>query len=145
MFTLMAECNSPQDRTQCCAYGSSSAREAPVVERYYPFGLGMKGLDYVAPSPNKENKFTFNGKEKQTEFGLNHYDFGARGFDYQINRTTTLNPHADRYVNVSPYSFLNNNPLRFIDPTGMDVEDGFNEDGTLHRGTAYEQMKEKDG
>jgi RHS repeat-associated protein len=111
---------------------------------YYPFGLGIKGLDYTAPSPNKENKFTFNGKEKQTELGLNQYDYGARGFDYQLNRTTTLDPHADSYHSVSAYSFLNNNPLRFIDPTGMDVEDGFNEDGTLHRGTAYDQMKAKD-
>jgi hypothetical protein len=32
---------------------------AMVVQEnhYYPFGLGMKGLDYVAPSPNVENKF----------------------------------------------------------------------------------------
>ncbi|SFF64747.1 hypothetical protein, partial [Thermoflexibacter ruber] len=36
-------------------------------------------------------------------------------------RTTTLDPHGDRYVNVSGYSFLNNNPLRYIDPTGRDV------------------------
>jgi hypothetical protein len=24
---------------------------------YYPFGLSMKGLDYTAPSPNRENRF----------------------------------------------------------------------------------------
>jgi hypothetical protein len=31
---------------------------AVVVQEnhYYPFGMGMKGLDYVAPSPNVENK-----------------------------------------------------------------------------------------
>ncbi|SFF65576.1 hypothetical protein, partial [Thermoflexibacter ruber] len=56
-----------------------------------------------------------------TELGLHHYDFSARSYDYQINRTTTLDPHGDRYVSVSPYSFLNNNPLRYIDPTGRDV------------------------
>jgi RHS repeat-associated protein len=125
--------------------GITDRPTALVVQEnhYYPFGLGMKGLDYTQ-TVSQENKFTFNGKEKQTELGLNQYDYGARGFDYQINRTTTLDPHADSYHSISAYSFLNNNPLRFIDPTGMDAEDGFNEDGTLHRGTAYEQMKEKD-
>lgn len=48
-----------------------------VQENHYsPFGLNMKGLDYVQ-TPAKEDKFTFNGKEKQTELGLNQYDFLA--------------------------------------------------------------------
>jgi RHS repeat-associated protein len=116
---------------------------AMVVQEnhYYPFGLGMKGLDYTAPSPNVENKFTFNGKEKQTELGLHQYDYGARGYDYQINRTTTLDPHADRYVNVSAYSFLNNNPLRFIDPTGRDVTE--TEWGTRYTGVDAQNMFRK--
>ncbi|SFF60496.1 RHS repeat-associated core domain-containing protein [Thermoflexibacter ruber] len=80
----------------------------------------MKGLDYVQ-NVSQENKFTFNSKEKQTELGLYHYDFSARSYDYQTGRTTTLDPHGDRYVSISPYSFLNNNPLRYIDPTGRDV------------------------
>jgi RHS repeat-associated protein len=87
--------------------------------------LGNEGLGLCAesctPHVNQENRFTFNGKEKQTELGLHQYDFSARSYDYQILRTTTLDPHGDSYVNVSGYSFLNNNPLRFIDPTGRDV------------------------
>jgi RHS repeat-associated protein len=103
----------------------------------------MKGLDYTAPSPNRENKYQYNGKEKQTELGLNHYDYSARNYDVQILRTTTLDPHADSYHSVSAYSFLNNNPLRFIDPTGMDVTETAN--GTSYTGfdaqRAFMQLK----
>ncbi|SFF65516.1 RHS repeat-associated core domain-containing protein [Thermoflexibacter ruber] len=97
----------------------------------------MKSLDYVQ-TPAKEDKWLFNGKEKQTELELHHYDFSARSYDYQTGRTTTLDPHGDRYVSVSPYSFLNNNLLRYIDPTGMDGE------SILPQGTAYDQQKERD-
>ncbi|SFF61089.1 RHS repeat-associated core domain-containing protein [Thermoflexibacter ruber] len=97
----------------------------------------MKGLDY-AQVASKESKWQFNSKEKQTELGLHHYDFSARSYDYQINRTTTLDPHGDRYPDMSGYSFLNNNPLNTIYPTGMDGE------SILPQGTAYDQMKEKD-
>jgi RHS repeat-associated protein len=94
---------------------------AMVVQenQYYPFGLGMKGLDYVQ-NVNQENKFTFNGKEKQTELGLHQYDFHARNYDYHILRTTTLDPHGENYYSLSPYSFLGNNPVKNIDPDGKD-------------------------
>jgi RHS repeat-associated protein len=80
----------------------------------------MKGLDWTAPSPNVENKFQFNGKEKQTELGLHQYDFHARGYDYQINRTWQIDPHGENYYSLSPYSFLGNNPIKHIDPDGKD-------------------------
>ncbi|SFF61464.1 RHS repeat-associated core domain-containing protein [Thermoflexibacter ruber] len=80
----------------------------------------MKGLDYTAPSPNVENRWQFNGKKKQTELGLHHYDFSARSYDYQTGRTTTLDPHGENYYSMSPYSFLGNNPVKNIDPDGKD-------------------------
>jgi len=32
-----------------------------------------------------------------------------------------MDPHEESYANVSPYSFLNNNPMKNIDPDGRDV------------------------
>jgi hypothetical protein len=52
---------------------------------YYPFGLNMKGLDYVL-NASKEDKYQYNGKEKQTDFGLNWSDYGARNYDFGSNR-----------------------------------------------------------
>jgi hypothetical protein len=38
-----------------------------------------------------------------------------------LGRTTTLDPLAEKFYNLSPQSFLNNNPLSFVDPTGMET------------------------
>lgn len=38
-----------------------------------------------------------------------------------IGRTTTHDPHAENYWELSPYSFLANNPFNTLDPMGMDT------------------------
>src|SRR5690554_1368322 len=40
-----------------------------------------------------------------------------------LGRTTTLDPLAEKFYSISPYSFLNNSPLYFVDPTGMASEE----------------------
>jgi RHS repeat-associated protein len=96
---------------------------AMVVQEnhYYPFGLGMKGLDYTAPSPNRENKFTFNGKEKETKLSLHMYEFGARNYDPQILRFTSVDRFAEKYYNFSSYQYAANNPIRYIDVNGDSI------------------------
>ena len=44
-------------------------------------------------------------------------------YDPQIGRTWQRDPHASTYAGISPYSFLGNNPIRYIDPTGMDQDE----------------------
>ena len=92
---------------------------------YYPFGLAYNQQDYQTIIPDyQENPYLYNGKEMQDEgFGgikLGWYDFEARFYDPALGRTTTQDPHAENYYAWSSYSFMGNNPIKNIDPTGMD-------------------------
>ncbi|MET3036156.1 RHS repeat-associated core domain-containing protein [Chryseobacterium sp. NRRL B-14859] len=59
--------------------------------------------------------YKYNGKELQ-ETGM--YDYGARMYMPDIIRTPQIDPLAEKMPFISPYSFVFNNPLRFIDPDG---------------------------
>ena len=60
----------------------------------------------------------------QDELNLGTYDFHARMYDPAIGRTFQLDPLGEKYYDFSSYSWAANNPLRFIDPTGMEIEEG---------------------
>uniref|UniRef100_UPI0039A5F1E0 RHS repeat-associated core domain-containing protein n=1 Tax=Ornithobacterium rhinotracheale TaxID=28251 RepID=UPI0039A5F1E0 len=83
---------------------------------------------------NKDFKYKFNGKELQPETGL--YDYGARFYLPDIGRWLNIDPMAEKYSNVSPYAYVNNNPIMLIDPTGMMPE------GWGRKGNIWEYKKE---
>ena len=82
---------------------------------YYPFGMTLKGIHKIG---QPQHKFTYNGKEKQEEFGLNWLDYHARQYNSQIARFSAIDPLSDEYESFTPYHYVMNNPLIFIDPTG---------------------------
>jgi RHS repeat-associated protein len=78
---------------------------------YYAFGL-----DIQRNLVGVENKFQYNGKEKQDQEKM--YDYGARFYDPVIARFNTIDPQAENYRLFSIYSYAINNPIRFVDING---------------------------
>jgi len=82
------------------------------ADTYYPFGLKIAGMGEVN---GPENKFTYNGKELEDEFGLNWYHYGARYYDPQVSRWHSTDP-ADEFL--SAYVYVGNDPIMLVDPDG---------------------------
>jgi RHS repeat-associated protein len=93
---------------------------AEVIQEnhYYPFGMTMGGLNYVA---GLENRYLYQGKEITGDFGLWWQDFHARRFDSQLGRWHVPDP-AGQFA--SPYIGMGNNPIRFSDPDGRHIPGG---------------------
>ena len=84
---------------------------------YTPFGLSFpQTVGYSETQPYK-----FGGKEFDTMHGLNYYDFHARFYDPHLASFNTIDPSAEKYYSISPYAYCLNNPIRYIDPLGMDT------------------------
>ncbi len=109
---------------------NGSTIEILQQDHYYPFGMNFAGI--ITPQLDVVNKYKYNGKEKQDEFGLDWYDYGARFYDPTIARWGVIDALAEDSLNIntSPYNYVFNNPLRFIDPDGRD-EWEINEKGEI--------------
>lgn len=85
-------------------------------------GIRSEALGYGADSVRQK----FTGKERDNETGLDY--FGARYFASVQGRFTSVDPlwiNAKRLVDpqrLNLFSYVRNNPLKFIDPDGADLE-----------------------
>jgi len=80
---------------------------------YYPFGLEMPGRTTLTGTGAREG---FTGKERDAETDLDY--FGARYYMAALGRWGNVDRFAEKYSSLSPYNYVANNPLMFIDING---------------------------
>ena len=102
------------------------------TNHYYPFGGVFTNTRNAQP-------YKYNGKELDTNKGLNWYDYGARMYDAALGRWHVVDPLAEKYYSVSPYNYCMNNPVNAIDSNGEKIVfvNGFLGFGSPTGGSAY--------
>ena len=69
------------------------------------------------------NTTLFCGKELNNEaysgVKLSWYDFHARNYDPQLGMWFNVDPLAEKTMSYTPYHYVYNNPVNYVDPDGM--------------------------
>ena len=84
--------------------------------RYYPYGQTRSG---AMPTDRQ-----FTGQRRETGLGL--YDYQARFYDPYLSRfiqADTIIPDPKNPQSLNRYSYVLNNPLKYVDPSGHWWED----------------------
>ena len=86
---------------------------------FYPFGMNIPREEKSIVGAGNLYNYKYNGKELQ-ETGM--YDYGARMYMPDIGRWGVVDPLAEKYSSYSPYNYVLNNPIKYIDPDGRWVK-----------------------
>ena len=62
---------------------------------------------------------TFSAKEKDSETGYSY--FGSRYYNSDLSIWLSVDPMADKYPSLSPYTYCANNSVKIVDPNGEDL------------------------
>ena len=71
----------------------------------------------VGSLPAIMNPFTFTGREYDKETGL--YYYRARYYDAKVGRFVSKDPIGLAGGDINLYSYVGNNPVRYVDPLGL--------------------------
>ena len=85
--------------------------------QYLPYGENY--INQRAAGTTYKERYTFTGKEKDEETGYGY--FGARYMDHELMTSwLSVDPMADKYPSISPYAYCAWNPVKLVDPDGME-------------------------
>ena len=92
---------------------------------YDPWGLNLAGIEKAG---NPDDKYQYNGIEKEDALGLNLNMAEFRVQDPQLGRLWQVDPilldpepDIENNENISPYAWVQNNPVNYSDPLGLDT------------------------
>ncbi|WP_278985295.1 RHS repeat domain-containing protein [Segatella bryantii] len=84
---------------------------------YYPFGNTFDHFGELYASSIIQ-PYRYNGKEYDSMYGLEMYDYGARLYDPLVGRWFSIDPLSEKYYSISPYVYCADNPVKHVDPDG---------------------------
>ncbi len=87
-----------------------------VLERndYYPYGMRWSDPSSLL----SDNRYGYNGKERQDFVALPYLDYGARMYDSRTGRWLNIDPCLEIYKSLSPYLYCAGSPINHIDKEG---------------------------
>ena len=113
--------------------GSITTDEIVEESNYYPFGLKHKGYGPGISSLGNDvaQRWKYNGVELEESLNIDLYEMDFRQYDPAVGRFTSVDPMAEERNWLTPYNFVQNNPVVRVDPSGLLDTYGVNDDGDV--------------
>ena len=107
------------------------AGEVEAGYDYDPFGNPRRGDTLPGkPTPSLENPLQYTGAYQDSSTGEGNYFLRARNYNPDTGRFTSTDPMAQPGPATSAYTYADNNPLAYTDPTGAMPAPGDSVSGT---------------
>ncbi len=85
---------------------------------------------YFCARRKRKTIFTFTGKERDEETSYSY--FGARYYDSDLSGLfLSVDPMSDKYPILSSYAYCAWNPVKLVDPNGMEISTLIDQDGNV--------------
>ena len=95
---------------------ASAGGAVEETNHYYPFGAL-----FGESAGGGRQHYKYNGKELDRLLALDWYDYGARWYDPVLARWHAIDPLCEKYYDISPYVYCNNNAVNAVDPDGRKI------------------------
>jgi RHS repeat-associated protein len=109
------------DHLGSAAYLTNQVENMVQTLNYLPYGEDWVDIQHLNETMYPVlGIYSFNGKEKDYESGFHYY--GARYYNSELSIWLSVDPMSDKYPSLSPYAYCADNPVKFIDPKGREID-----------------------